>query len=46
MSEFDVMMVMDTMAQMFETLTARIERTERELDELKQSMQESDDGGK
>jgi len=30
------MMVMDTMAQMFETLVKRIAALERELDELKQ----------
>jgi len=33
MDEQDVMMVMDTMAQMFETLVKRIEETERKLDE-------------
>jgi hypothetical protein len=35
MSECDVMMVMDTMAQMFETLVKRIETLEREVDELR-----------
>lgn len=35
MDEYDVMMVMDTMAQMFETLVKRIASLERELDELK-----------
>lgn len=33
MNEIDVMMVMDTMAQMFETLVKRIEATERRLEE-------------
>lgn len=36
MNEIDVMMVLDTMAQMFETLVTRIAALERELDELKQ----------
>lgn len=35
MSEVDVMMVMDTMAQMFETLVKRIAALERECDELR-----------
>ena len=35
MSEVDVMMVMDTMAQMFETLVKRIAALERELDDLR-----------
>lgn len=33
MNEVDVMLVMDQMAQMFETLVKRIETTERRLDE-------------
>lgn len=33
MDEQTVMTVMETMAQMFETLVARIEATERRLDE-------------
>lgn len=35
MSEVDVMMVMDTMAQMFETLVKRIAALGRELDALR-----------
>lgn len=35
MNEADVMMVMDTMAQMFETLVKRIEDLAREVDELR-----------
>ena len=36
MNEVDVMLVMDQMAQMFETLVKRIETTERRLDEAQQ----------
>lgn len=35
MNERDVMMVMDAMSQMFETLVKRIAALERELDELR-----------
>lgn len=35
MNEADVMMVMDTMAQMFETLVKRIAALEREVDDLR-----------
>ena len=35
MNEIDVMMVIDNMSQMFETLVARIETLERELDALR-----------
>lgn len=42
MDEYGVMMVMDTMAQMFETLVKRIAALERELDEFKQAHKRDD----
>lgn len=35
MNEIDVMMVLDTMSQMFETLVKRIAAPEREMDDLR-----------
>lgn len=36
MNEIDVMLVMDQMAQMFETLIKRIEMTEKMIDEMRE----------
>ena len=35
MNEIDVMLVMDQMVQMFETLVKRIETTEKMIDEMR-----------
>lgn len=43
MNEIDVMMVMDNMAQMFETLIARIEATECKLEEHRSCKKEAND---